>query len=51
MSARLFSVRRALNALDQYPSGLAVPRAERRGWSLAMLGDGLGTDDIGKKLG
>lgn len=41
-----------MNALDQYPSGLAAPRAERRGGSTAVLGGagGSGTDWVGKGM-
>ena len=46
MSARLFSIRRVLNAPDQYPSGLAAPRAERRGGSLLVAGGGAGADCV-----
>jgi hypothetical protein len=33
-----------MNALDQYPSGLAAPRAERRGGSTAVLGGAGGSE-------
>ena len=38
-----------MNAFDQYPSGLAAPRAERRGGSMldALLDGGSGPDGIG----
>lgn len=41
-----------MNALDQYPSGLAAPRAERRGGSTAVLGGAGGseTDWVGKGM-